>query len=568
MASRPGRRTPYRTCRAALLGAALCLGGWSGSVVAQDDAAVPAILSDPAVAAKVPLPDYSYAGYGFGVAPLPTDSGAVIDVTEYGARPDDGLDDSKAVLKAIEAADAVEGKVTVRFPKGRFIISSILRIQRGDFVLEGAGRGGEGTTLFFPRPLKIVDTSHDLDELREYLVKEHKFQREPKNNIDTLFTEYSWTGGFIQVGPENERAAAYLPQYDKRDPVLTDGVSGEHFTRTLTVSDPSKLRVGQVVELQWFSTDGENSPIIRSIYGDYDGKIGSHHWSYKDRPLVVQPTRIEAIDGRRVMIGDPLMHDISDRQPAVIAHHELLENVGIQGLRLQFPDGPTYGHHLEQGNNGIYLTGMFDGWVRDVAIHNADSGILTYDSGNLTIRNVATSGDRTAHYAVHVGNAHNVLVRDLLVTNPVVHSLSLNTLSTRAVFTHARVTSDATLDQHAGANHQNLFDDVTLSIAPEKKDGKWTYELWHHGGARYWLPPHGRYNTNWNVNVVVESGATPGETVTLTGKPMGPGERIVGVNGNRLFAVDYTPEPYLARVNQTMAAVPSLYDYQLARRAK
>src|SRR3546814_16893546 len=84
--------------------------------VQAQQAKLPKILSDPATAAANPLPDFSYAGYGFGLTPIPVDAGTIVEVTDHGAIPDDGLDDTKAVLRALAAANAEKGKVTLRFP--------------------------------------------------------------------------------------------------------------------------------------------------------------------------------------------------------------------------------------------------------------------------------------------------------------------------------------------------------------------------------------------------------------------------------------------------------------------
>src|SRR3546814_12790964 len=80
---------------------------------------------------------------------------------------------------------------------------------------------------------------------------------------------------------------------------------------------------------------------------------------------------------------------------------------------------------------------------------------------------IPTTGDRRAHYSVHVGAVHNVLVKDLKVENPVVHPLSINTRSTRSVFLRAVVGRDAIIDQHSGSHHQNLFDQVEMHIDPK-----------------------------------------------------------------------------------------------------
>ena len=544
------------------LSLALLLGG---AAAAQTS---PRILTDPMTRRSHPLPDFSYAGYGFGTAPLPGPRGTVIDVTRHGAIADDGLDDSKAVQRALAAARAVKGPVVVRFPRGRIQITEVLRLDRSDMVLDGAGATEGGTELWFPRPLELVDASPQWDELRRYFVTENKRQVEPEHNIDYLFSEWSWSGGFIFTGPKDTRPVSYDAAVDRRDPVLANGVDGRQFARTLRVDRIHDLRVGDVVQLQWFASQGAASAILRSMYGETDLRIGSHHWSFPNRPTVSQSTRITRIAGKTLTLGDPLLHDVRADQPAVVARWAHLTNVGIQNMTLRFPAAEAYGHHLEQGFNGIYLTGVFDGWVANVRIDNADSGILTDNAANLTIRDVTTTGARRGHYAVHVGAVHNTLVTGLKVENPVVHPLTVNTRSTRSVFTHASVAIDGLLDQHSGSNHQNLFDDLTLHVRPRKVEGAWTVRLWEGGGAPYWKPGHGLYNTSWNVRLIPVDGPAKGEPLKVVSGVEGPGARVVGVwSADHPVTFDYTPTPY-AELIGTRPRVPSLYEAQLARRTR
>jgi Ribose-5-phosphate isomerase/Pectate lyase superfamily protein len=384
------------------------------AMAADGDARRPQLITDRAVIATNPIPDFSFAGYGFGVAPIPSDPGTVVNVTDHGVVPDDNKDDAKAILKALAAADQVQGRVTIRFPKGRIQIGEIIPIERSNIVLEGAGQDKDGTEFYFPRPLKIVDTSDRQNEIREYNKREAKYQVEPDQNINFLFTEYSWSGGFILIGPKKYRAASYLSEHDKRDVVLAQALAGKQFDRQLTVTDTAKLKVGQVVQLQWFASAAENSPILKSIYGDISGwnakqtdpkmkmNIGQRHWESSKRPTVSQSTRITAIKGKSITLGDPLLHDVSTSQPALLADWQHLTNVGVQNIRFTFPYSPWFGHHLEQGYNAIYMTGVFDGWARNLTIENSDSGILTDNVASITIANVTTTGNHKAHYSVHV----------------------------------------------------------------------------------------------------------------------------------------------------------------------
>lgn len=524
------------------------------------------LLTEDSVMEKHRLPDFSYAGYNHGIGEIPTAKGKLIDVTEFGVTADDDIDDSKALLKALDAAHKASGPVIVQMPAGKIIISDILKIKRSDIVLRGKGSGDQGTNLHFPRPLQMIDKTSSLDELREYLKKYDKRQREEDRNIDELFSEYSWSGGLIWIQKEGTRAASYLEEMDPEITVLADATLGESGTQTISVDDTKNLKVGDVVELQWLNKKGENGPLLREMYGDSDVKVGSHHWTFASRPLVRQKTEILEVNDSSVKISDPLLHTISDDIPAQFTKWDHLTNVGIEDLRVTFPQSPYFGHHLERGYNGIYLTSVFNGYIRDVVFENADTGILSYNSANITISNIETTGDRQAHYSVHAGNVHNVLVENLTVNNAPIHSLSLNTQSTKCVFKNAVVNKAAVLDQHAGANHQNLFDNITLNVDAMRDEKGAYYPVWDGSGAGYWQPGHGRFNTTWNLKVNVRSGANRDEPVELRGLAEGPDARVVGVSGNRDYSVNYVPAPYLERVNGAMEDIPSLYDYQLLQR--
>lgn len=512
------------------------------------------------------IPDFSYAGYGFGVKDIPTPKKSkVIKVDDFGAIPNDGIDDSEAVLEAVDTANRTKGSVILKFDAGRYLISEIIRIERGDIVLRGAGQGDGGTELHFPRPLAMVNDNGAFDEIREYLLKYDKRQRVPNQNIDLLFSEYSWTGGFIWIQKPGTRAASYLEKLDTTPNKLTDILSGTRGDRSIEVVDTSRLKVGDAVQLQWFNREGETGPLLKEMYGDTDLKIGSHHWTFEQRPVVRQTTRISAIVGKTVTLGDPLLHTISNEIPAQISAWSHLENVGIEDIHFTFPNAVSYGHHLERGFNAVYFTSVIDGWMRDVRFTNADAGVLSYNSANLTFQSIRTEGERKAHYGVHLGNVHNVLVTDLVVANPVLHSLTFNTQSTRSVFQRSTVLQASVLDQHAGANHQNLFDEVTLHLSADRDDKGPFYNVWDGSGAGYWQPGHGRFSTTWNLEVVVEGGADRDETVRLLGLAEGPDARIVGIHGNRNIEVDYRPKPHYGSLNQE-PDTPSLYDWQLARR--
>ncbi|QKX16988.1 glycosyl hydrolase family 28-related protein [Microbulbifer sp. YPW1] len=509
------------------------------------------------------LPDFSYAGFRNGATAPGVEVQASLDVTDFGAVPDDGLDDSRAFLAALAAADTVEGAVAIEIPAGRFIVSEILYLQRDNLVLRGAGN--QKTRLYFPRPLRFLPDPPELAELREYLTEMDKRQREKHNNIDLPFTQYAWAGGYIWARKPGERVKAYLDNYDAPASVKALPLAGTQGERWLTVKSADHLQAGQIINLNWYNRSGRDSALLESLYPGID-KIGSHHWEFPSRPLVSQASRIAAIDGNKIELTDPLLLDIQGFTTE-ITEKAYLQNVGLEGFAIEFPQSAYVAHHVEQGFNAIYLTRVYDGWVQDVDIINADSGVLTEEVANLTISNVTTSGEHKAHYSVAMGDTHNVLVENLHVQNLVIHPLSFNTFSTKSVYTGCIVDQRPILDQHSGANHQNLFDNIAMyAELNEQELSERKYPAFKGGGAGYWKPTHGADNTFWNIRLILSGVPEEKAMITLDGVSDGPKANIYGVHGNRKIAIDYGPNADIDAVNQVIRDQPSLYQLQLSRR--
>lgn len=525
----------------------------------------PDILFSKKVAEKNYLPDFSYAGYHNGEIDLPKTIGQVFYAIDYGVIPNDGLDDSEALKKAIEEASKFEGKVTLQLPAGRLILSDILYLERSHFVLRGAGIGNLGTEIYCPRPLMYVEAPEVLTELREYLLKFDKRQREKENNIDLPFSQYAWAGGFIWTKAPGVRVKSYLQEYEAPYEVLAKVLKGKRGTFSLEVSEVKSLKVGDVVELQLFNKDGEKGEIIDALYKNQDVNIGSHHWNFPDLPLVKQQVVITKITNNTVTINSPLTIDVKTSYKAQLVSWKHLEEVGIEHLKITFPKSPRVAHHVEPGFNAIYLTRVFNSWVNNVIIENADSGILTEEIANITINDITTKGANFAHYTVMMQGTYNVLAKGIKVYNKAVHPLSFNTFSSKSVYLDCEVFVDPVLDQHSGVNHQNLFDNTKVHLTPNEDR---SYPLFAGGGAGYWKPAHGAYSTFWNTNINVLSGLDNVNFILLNGMEDGPFARIIGVHGTNDFTITYEPMAYIESVNRPLNSVPSLYRYQMKKRLK
>jgi hypothetical protein len=527
--------------------------------LAAGSAWTPQILTDPAVRTRHYLPDFSFAGYRWGEAPLPQ-CGPTLHVTDFGAVPDDGKDDTAALKRALAAAHAAPGRVVLKFPAGRFILADILRIERSDLVLQGSGTGPNGTTIYMPKPLSSLPLPAELPELDEYLKANDKRQIEKERGIDHLFSHFAWSGGFIWVNVPGGRAKRYLEKYDRPEKTLAAVTRGRRGEFVIEVTDAAKLGAGQLVRINWFNREGEKSTLVDHLYDHQPVKVGRRHWESPAAPLITQEVTLVAVQGNTVTLKQPLLHDLRPEWTPTVTEWTHLSEVGIEDLRFEFAYDEYYAHHLERGFNAIYLTNLAHSWVRNVEFINADSGLLTDSVANVTIADVRVAG-RKCHYGVHCGDVYGVLVRNLHVQAEVLHSLSFNTGSRASVYTHCTVTRAPALDQHAGANHQNLFDDV--AIFEDNPERTFVYP----GGDGYWAPTHGAFSTFWNIRVqFLFARPDPSAPVKIQGIQNGASSRVVGLSANYPIALTWEFGPYVEGLNRPGLAVPSLYDYQLARR--
>ncbi len=276
-------------------------------------------------------------------------------------------------------------------------------------------------------------------------------------------------------------------------------------------------------------------------------------------PLIKQEVTVKSIKGNLVTIKEKLMHDLKPEWYPDITEWQYISEVGIEHIRFEFPYEEYYAHHLESGYNAIYMTNTAHSWVKDVAVHNGDSGFISDICANVTVEDVVVTG-RTYHYAVQFGDCYDMLAKRVKVDCHVMHSLSFNTGARNCVFTDCIVTTMPSLDQHSGANHQNLFDNIR--ITEDDPDRTFFYM----GGDGYWAPTHGAFSTFWNIQVNFTFPKPDDLPLPIKGVTNGPSARLVGITANYPMKITYGPGCYMEGINQPGIAVNSLYEYQLKKR--
>jgi hypothetical protein len=400
------------------------------------------------------LPDFSYAGYHRGEQPLPTVD-VVTNVTRFGADGSDQVDDTDAFRRAIAATN----RGAIFIPAGRYVISDIVEIRKPGIVLRGAGPAQ--TTIYCPK---------DLEDVRPNMG--FTTSGRPTSN-------YSWSGGFLWVTGSS--------QGEQLANVVAPATRGD---RTIEVDRPAGFQTGASIRI--ILRDDEKQSLINYLYAGDTGPTHKLHARHRQTDFVA---RVTNVDGRRVAIDRPLPFAIRLQwRPIVWGFSPTVTEVGIEAVRFEFPNEPYAGHFTERGANAIALSDVNDCWVRDIHIHNSDSGI--YVTGRFcTVEGVVFTSERqrdrgrnsTGHHGIQVTGDDN-LVRNFDFRTRFIHDLTV-------VHCHGNVFCDGrgedlSLDHHKYAPYGNLFANLDAGAGTQ---------LWVCGGGAALGKNCAAWGTFWNI---------------------------------------------------------------------
>lgn len=401
------------------------------------------------------LPDFSFAGYRQADVDLPRRA-ADLNVRDFGAVGDGEADDTLAFQRALAAA---VGRV-LRVPAGRYRITDLLQMSASGSVLQGDG--AERSTLFFPRPLQDIQPSWS------------------ETTEGRRVSGYSWSGGFLTIsGSFSSVVLAEVARPARRG------------DRTLVVRSVERLRSGDSVLLRL--EDDSAASLPRHLYDEDPGSI-----SQLRQTRVTLPLNVVAVDEatQTVTFDRPLRCDVRLAwKPRLFRGRSTAEEMGVEGLRFEFPATPYAGHFTEQGQNAIALHGARHCWFRDLQIHNADSGLFVAGI-NVTLQRLRFSSDRppgperqaTGHHGL-ILNGQDQWLTDFEFTTRFMHDITMTRGSTGNVVSEGRGV-DLCFDHHCYAPFANLFTAVDLGAGTRMFQSGGGRDLGRHAAA---------FTTFWNI---------------------------------------------------------------------
>jgi hypothetical protein len=395
---------------------------------------------------EVTLPDFSYAGYHAGEAPIPAAPARYNIKRDFGAVGDGQTDDTKAFEKAVESVPS--GVLLI--PAGTYVITRKLGITRGNLVLRGAGAGK--TVLLVPRSFTDV------------------YGNTPQNGQ----SQWSFGPGFISIDGGDP--------IDSQTRLATVTGSARRGENTLTLSGPLALQPGQWIRL--VESDPPSGSLVHFLYGELmpagPGLVGTAH-------IVRFLSRVRSADGNRIVLERTLPYDVRPEwTPEIHRLAPTVQELGIEHLSIRFPWTAYPGHFKEKGFNAISIEAAEQCWIDDVEIQNSDFGIGL--DGAPRAVDAAVHG-WNGHHGIDVGNGTENLITGFDIQTRLVHDISVEWYALHTVFSHGRGV-DLAMDHHREANYSSLFSDLDCGAGTRPFESGGSRNLGAHSGA---------YSTFWNV---------------------------------------------------------------------
>lgn len=508
------------------------------------------------------LLDFSYAGYHHGTG-LPVDERdvnelakklgyKVYNVCEYGAIPNDGKSDRKALEDIINkiGRGKPNAKAIIYFPEGEYILhtkddnttnaetgketSNTLNLVMGHVIIKGAGRDKTFLTMedpMLPTDPKVMYSSPKMISIRH------------------------------NGGKGDSQLAKVTGSAKKGD-------------MSIEVADASKLKVGDWVKLILLNNDKE---VIEEELKPYPVQSSMTNLINKG-VNVVDRHQIKSIDGNRIVFEEPIMHAVNPAYGWEITTYLHYEEVGVEDLTFKGKAKKNFHHHAGWEDDGAYKPLDFmrqvNSWVRRVDFISISECMTFSECANCFLLNSEISGNR-GHSSVRMQHSARGFIgkvwdhsngylnddkefKEYKENLGQYHACGISKQSIGNVIWQCRWGDDSCFESHATQPRASLFDQCC--------GGFMQFRM---GGALDQLPNHLDDLTMWNFNCLATNPNDPKEfnwwiydQKNGWYKTLPP--TFVGFHGKN---VSFKEDEMKLNENQGKEVLPgSLYEAQLTRR--
>ena len=406
----------------------------SGLLYAQDTAKV--FLDYEHNPSSSILPNFSYVGYHYGAAAIPENKQLkVFNVTDYGAKPDDGISDKEAIRKAIKAAENNGGGI-VFFPKGRFLVNEDVDdkdqivISSSNIILRGSSSGEGGTELFMKNMLVPKDST--------------KMWTTP-----SLFTSNS-KDKTVSIGK-----------------ILSNVPIGSSI---IYLQKPADIKPGEWLELRMRSND---PALIKKEMGIHEADIS---WTslVKDGVFIKMYFQVKDVSDNHIQLYAPIPFEIDAKYVWTVYKFANISEIGLENLAFVGNWKEKFVHHRswkdDSGFTLWHLSNVVNGWVVNCRFTDANAGLTIGDCANISVLNCTITGN-PGHEAISNTGGTNVLLANITDLSGAWHSIGVANTSINTVIYKAKYPSNASFETHSSQPRNTLLDDVTGGLQNNRGGG-------------------------------------------------------------------------------------------------
>ncbi|MNK66208.1 Pectate lyase superfamily protein [compost metagenome] len=398
------------------------------------------------------LPDFSYVGYHNGEKKIPKISDyKYFNVTDFGAKPNDGKSDKVAIQLAIDAANK-NGSGIVFFPKGRFLVNeesdltnSIIS-KKGHIIFRGSGSGTGGTELYMKNALPPADPAKMW-------------------TVPPLFN-FSSGGSDKKIGEVVEKA------------VIGD--------LTIKLSSTEGLEAGDWIILKLLNNDKD---LLASELKNYKAEP---QWTYLvNKGIDVKVFyQIKKISQGSVTLNAPIAYTIEPKYKWDVYKFANSEEVGIEDIAFVGNWTEKFVHHAswkhDSGFTMLNMTRATNSWIKNCRFTDCSVAATIAQSANISVLNCKITGN-AGHQAINSNGSTNVLIANCVDEASQWHSFGSSHGSMNTVIWKCAYPATTCFESHSSQPRNTLLDNVQGGLMNGRA-----------GGATENMPNHMQGLVLWN----------------------------------------------------------------------
>ena len=420
-----------------LLHRLLLIGGFSivsGILFSQDTAKV--FLDYEHNPSSSILPNFSYVGYHYGEAAIPENRQLkVFNVTDYGAKPDDGISDKDAIRKAIKAAENNGGGI-VFFPKGRFLVNEDgddkdqIVISSSNIILRGSGSGADGTELFMKNTLLPKDSTQMWTTPSLFTTK----SKDKTVSIGRLL-------GSVPIG-----------------------------STSIYLEKPAAIKSGDWIQLRM----RDNTPaLIKKEMGIH--KVDSSWTSLvKDGVNIKMYFQVKDVSNNHILLNAPIPFEMNANYVWTVFEFATISEIGLENIAFVGNWKDKFVHHRswkdDSGFTLWHLNNVVNSWVVNCRFTDANAGLTIGDCANISVLNCVITGN-PGHEAISNTGGTNVLLANITDLSGAWHSVGVANTSINTVIYKAIYPSNTSFETHSSQPRNTLLDGITGGLQNNRGGG-------------------------------------------------------------------------------------------------